>query len=80
MAMTICMGIFEPSATSLAYRETLASTISALRRVRPRIPFNKLPAHRIPTLWTLYRGILRSAPSEPVRSRSWMDVVFLKYE
>ncbi len=74
------MAIFESSSTSLAYRQTVASLISALRRVRPRVPFNKLPAHRIPTLWTLYRGILRSAPSEPVRSRSWMEVMSLNDE
>ena len=74
------MAILESSSNSMAYRQALADLISGLRRVRPRVSFNKLPAHRIPTLWTLYRGILRSAPSEPVRSRSWMEVMFLKNE
>ncbi|KAF4593341.1 hypothetical protein AB1N83_010168 [Pleurotus pulmonarius] len=54
---------------SLAFRQKIASLVSPLRRVRPRVPFWKLGAHRIPTLWTLYRGLLRYAPSELIRCR-----------
>ncbi len=41
---------------------------------RPNVPFNKVPAHRIPTLWSLYRPLLKRAPSEVVRialRQSW---------
>jgi hypothetical protein len=56
-----------PSAESLAHRARLARLISPLRRVRPRVPFYALAAHRVPTLWCLYRGLLRAAPGENVR-------------
>jgi hypothetical protein len=52
---------------SLAFRSRLADLISPLRRIRPRVPFYQLAAHRIPTLWTLYRGLLRHAPGKNVR-------------
>ncbi|KAF7430485.1 hypothetical protein PC9H_006193 [Pleurotus ostreatus] len=54
---------------SLAFRQKIASLVSPLRRVRARVPFWKLGAHRIPTLWGLYRGLLRHAPSEVIRCR-----------
>ncbi|KAI6115339.1 hypothetical protein EDD16DRAFT_1482905 [Pisolithus croceorrhizus] len=60
---------FQPSATSLEHRAQIAKLISPLRRVTPRVPFWKLAAHRIPTLWTLYRGLLRHAERENVRDR-----------
>ena len=51
---------------SLSFRANLAKLVSPLRRVRARTPFFHLPAHRIPVLWTLYRGLLRNAPDESV--------------
>ncbi|KAG6821305.1 hypothetical protein H0H93_000166 [Arthromyces matolae] len=56
-----------PSQESLNFRENLSRLISPLRRVRPRVPFFQLAAHRIPTLWSLYRGLLRGAPTETIR-------------
>ncbi|PVG02074.1 hypothetical protein CPB86DRAFT_773049 [Serendipita vermifera] len=53
--------IFTPSC--LQFRSDIAKTFSALRRVRPRVPFYRLPGHRLPTLWTLYRGLLRRLPT-----------------
>ena len=57
---------YEPSQLILRQRAELANAFSALRRVRPRVQFWKLGAHRIPTLWSLYRGLLRDAPGEDV--------------
>ncbi|KAG6862483.1 hypothetical protein C0995_000029 [Termitomyces sp. Mi166 len=56
-----------PPQESLTFRANLARLISPLRRVRPRVPFFRLAAHRIPTLWSLYRGLLKEAPSEEIR-------------
>lgn len=56
-----------PSVESQTFRANLAQLLSPLRRVRPRVPFFELAAHRIPTLWGLYRGLLREAPTEDVR-------------
>ncbi|KAG2134109.1 hypothetical protein DEU56DRAFT_913777 [Suillus clintonianus] len=58
-----------PLPCSTAHRIRIASIISPLKRVRPRIPFYKLSAHRVPTLWSLYRGLLRHAPGENIRFR-----------
>lgn len=58
---------YRPSHDSLTFRANLARLVSPLRRVRPRVPFYQLAAHRIPTLWTLYRGLLRKAPTDDVR-------------
>lgn len=55
-----------PLPCSAAHRARIASVISPLKRVRPRVPFYKLSAHRIPTLWSLYRGLLRHAPGENI--------------
>ncbi|KAI0753884.1 hypothetical protein BC629DRAFT_1716989 [Irpex lacteus] len=55
---------YTPSASSLSHRARLAPLISQLRRVTPRVPFWHLAAHRIPTLWSLYRGLLKVAPSD----------------
>ncbi|KAM5539475.1 hypothetical protein V8D89_006927 [Ganoderma adspersum] len=57
------------SAESLAHRARIATLLAPLRPTRFRAPLTRLEAHRIPTLWTLYRGILRDAPDEVVRSR-----------
>ncbi|EPS97484.1 hypothetical protein FOMPIDRAFT_43521 [Fomitopsis schrenkii] len=57
------------SAQSLAHRSRIATLISSLRPIRFRTPVCNLQAHRIPTLWSLYRGLLRDAPSDAVRSR-----------
>ena len=56
-----------PTPQSLAHRTRIASIISPLKRVRPRVPFYDLAAHRIPTLWSLYRGLLREVPGTNVR-------------
>ncbi|KAF8839719.1 hypothetical protein BDN67DRAFT_952994 [Paxillus ammoniavirescens] len=58
-----------PTASSLAHRAEIARLISPLRRVRPKVPFYDLAAHRIPTLWTLYRSLLRHAERENVKWR-----------
>ncbi|CAE6480901.1 unnamed protein product [Rhizoctonia solani] len=58
-----------PSAASLALRASIAQSLSGLRRQSPRVPFWELAAHRVPTLWTLYRGLLRAAPGENTRWR-----------
>ncbi|OAX43758.1 hypothetical protein K503DRAFT_68041 [Rhizopogon vinicolor AM-OR11-026] len=55
-----------PLPCSVAHRIRVASIISPLKRVRPRTPFYKLSAHRVPTLWSLYRGLLRHAPGENI--------------
>lgn len=57
------------NAQSLAFRANLAQLVSPLLRVRTKTPFFKLQAHRIPTLWTLYRGLLRDATSEDVSAQ-----------
>ncbi|KDR82947.1 hypothetical protein GALMADRAFT_57643 [Galerina marginata CBS 339.88] len=56
-------------AESLAFRAKLAQLVSPLRRIRTRTPFFRLAAHRIPTLWSLYRGLLRNSPTEHVKFR-----------
>ncbi|TBU40265.1 hypothetical protein BD309DRAFT_927418 [Dichomitus squalens] len=58
-----------PSAESLAHRARIAALLAPLRPTHFRAPLTRLEAHRIPTLWTLYRGILRDAPDEVIRSR-----------
>jgi hypothetical protein len=59
-----------PTPESLAHRARIARLISPLKRVRPRVPFYDLAAHRIPTLWSLYRGLLKEAPGANVRPHS----------
>ncbi|KAG5636405.1 hypothetical protein H0H81_008179 [Sphagnurus paluster] len=59
----------QPSQESLAFRANVARLISPLRRVRPRVPFYQLAAHRIPTLWSLYRGLLKEAPTDDIKWR-----------
>jgi hypothetical protein len=51
---------------SLAHRQLIARLLTPLKRVKPRVPFYQLYAHRLPTLWTLYRGLLRFAPDDNV--------------
>ncbi|KAF5369849.1 hypothetical protein D9758_001396 [Tetrapyrgos nigripes] len=65
-----------PSSQSLAFRSNLAKLISPLKRVKPSVPFWQLGAHRVPTLWGLYRGLLRAAPSDNIRHR--IQVAFRK--
>ncbi|KAK7471031.1 hypothetical protein VKT23_002446 [Stygiomarasmius scandens] len=60
---------FSPSSRSLEFRANLAKLISPLKRVRPTVPFWKLSAHRVPTLWGLYRGLLKSAPTDNIKYR-----------
>src|SRR5258708_21708672 len=47
-------------------KHRLADLFSSLRRTTPRVPFFRLAAHRVPTLWTLYRGLLKNAPGDDV--------------
>lgn len=54
--------------TQSVHRQNVARIVSSLRLVRPHTPFYCLAAHRVPTLWILYRGLLRSSPSPIVRS------------
>ncbi|KAH9948853.1 hypothetical protein B0H21DRAFT_205348 [Amylocystis lapponica] len=63
-----------PTAESLARRARLASLVSAIKPRRFRTSIYSLPAHRIPTLWSLYRSLLRDAPSEHIRWR--IGVIF----
>lgn len=58
---------YQPSDASLSLRARIAQTIAPLRRVTPRAPFWKLGAHRIPVLWSLYRGLLRASLTPDVR-------------
>jgi len=60
----ISRDIFTPTAASLVHRAHIARTISPLKPLKPKLPFWKLAAHRIPTKWNLYRGLLRESPSE----------------
>ncbi|KAK7677705.1 hypothetical protein QCA50_019257 [Cerrena zonata] len=68
-AVLLPQEVFTVTAAQLAHRSRIAQTIAPLKRVRPRVPFWYLAAHRIPTLWTLYRGLLRSSPDDDVRWR-----------
>ncbi|KAI0684931.1 hypothetical protein BC835DRAFT_1387032 [Cytidiella melzeri] len=65
------MSVIAPTYTapilSQTLRARLAPLVSPLRRVTPRVPFWHLAAHRLPTLWSLYRGLLRAAPSNEIR-------------
>ncbi|KAF8637870.1 hypothetical protein AX17_002496 [Amanita inopinata Kibby_2008] len=63
------MMVYVPSTCSPTFRTELARLVSPLKRVRPRVPFWNLGAHRVPTLWSLYRGLLRNAPTEHIRFR-----------
>src|ERR1700728_7069 len=69
--------ISTPSESSLAFRANLAALVSPLKRVRPRVPFYKLAAHRIPTLWCLYRGLLRAASGSNTQFR--IAMLFRQY-
>ena len=51
---------------TVPFRAKLAELVSPLRRVRSKTPFFELAARRIPTLWSLYRGLLRNSPTEDV--------------
>ncbi|KAI0373669.1 hypothetical protein BV20DRAFT_962232 [Pilatotrama ljubarskyi] len=62
------MAVPLPTLESLAHRARLAALISELRPAKFDAPLTRLPAHRIPTLWTLYRGIMRDAPTDIIRS------------
>ncbi|KAG9313758.1 hypothetical protein JVU11DRAFT_6116 [Chiua virens] len=55
--------------SSLVHRESIARLLTPLRRIRPTVAYYKLAAHRIPTLWTLYRGLLRHADRENLKWR-----------
>ena len=74
--------ISAPSPASSTFRAELAKLVSPLKRIRPRVPFRKLAAHRIPTL-SLYRGLLRNATTEDVcilglKVGALVDVPFVK--
>ena len=57
--MTLPVSGFAPSEASLQFRAKLSNLIRPLCRVRPRVPFFRLPAHTVPTL-RLYRSLLRA--------------------
>ncbi|KAH8104732.1 hypothetical protein BXZ70DRAFT_612206 [Cristinia sonorae] len=61
--------IFKVSEASRAHRAQIAELITSRRRIRPRTPFWNLRIHRVPTLWSLYRGLLRTSPTEDIRWR-----------
>ena len=61
------MFITLPSTESLQHWAEIAKRLLSLRHVLPRVPLWKLAAHRIPTLWTLYRGLLRHVQHHNVR-------------
>ncbi|TFK91849.1 hypothetical protein K466DRAFT_481813 [Polyporus arcularius HHB13444] len=63
------MNVPAPPPESLAHRARLAALVSELRPTHFRAPLTRLRAHRLPTLWTLYRGLMRDAPTEMIRSR-----------
>lgn len=62
------MAAYLPPAQSLSHRARISALVSPLRRIKPRVPFWELASHRIPTLWYLYRGLLRDAPSPHIRT------------
>ncbi|KAH8112251.1 hypothetical protein DFH11DRAFT_1706665 [Phellopilus nigrolimitatus] len=68
---------YKPEISILRRRLELSKSFSALRRVRPRVPFWQLAAHRIPTLWSLYRGLSKEAPGDNIRWR--MRMFFERY-
>ncbi|KAJ1304909.1 hypothetical protein OPQ81_006043 [Rhizoctonia solani] len=63
------MASYSPSPSSAALRASIAQSLSGLRKTSPKVPFWALATHRVPTLWTLYRGLLRTAPGENTRWR-----------
>lgn len=65
------MSTYTAPSASISHRSRLAHLISPLRRVIPRVPFWQLKAHRVPVLWGLCRGLLRSAPTQEVCIISW---------
>jgi hypothetical protein len=66
------------STRSLARRAQFARLLRPLKRVGAHVPFYELPCHRVPTLWTLYRGLLRAAPTEQVGSTLLSGCVYVK--
>ncbi|KAF9263619.1 hypothetical protein L218DRAFT_324996 [Marasmius fiardii PR-910] len=60
--------LHSPTPQSLAFRTKLTGLVSPLKRIRPTVPFWRLPAHRIPTLH-LYRSLLRVAPTDNIHWR-----------
>ncbi|KAG8854363.1 hypothetical protein FRB91_003607 [Serendipita sp. 411] len=61
------------STASIQHRAYLSKEFTKLRRVRPRVPFFKLVAHRLPTLWGLYRDLIRCLPDirESKKESKW---------
>jgi len=57
-----------PTPVDITHRQRIAGIVSNLRPVRLRVPFYRLAAHRVPTLWVLYRGLLRTSPNSNVRA------------
>ncbi|KAI9430536.1 hypothetical protein H4582DRAFT_2086751 [Lactarius indigo] len=62
------MSLSHPTPVGITHRQHIARIVSSLRQVRPRVPFYRLAAHRVPTLWVLYRGLLRASPNSNVRA------------
>jgi len=57
-------------------RDSIRQHLKPLRRVRPRTPFWKISAHRVPTL-QLYKRLLKHAPTDAVRFASF--TIFFLY-
>ncbi|KAG6380117.1 hypothetical protein JVT61DRAFT_8204 [Boletus reticuloceps] len=69
MFPTVTFSVPSPSPSSIAHRESIARLLTPLRRIRPTVAYYQLAAHRIPTLWTLYRGLQRHGERENVKWR-----------
>ncbi|EMD40067.1 hypothetical protein CERSUDRAFT_112280 [Gelatoporia subvermispora B] len=57
------------TASSIAHRARISSALKALKPPQFRMEVVKLRAHQIPTKWSLYRNLLRTAPTKDIRWR-----------
>lgn len=64
------------SIPSSSIRESLPSLIRPLQRVRPNLPFFRLDIHRVPTLWGLYRGLLKNVPTNHIHIKTHIRAEF----
>ena len=59
---TIINGEEEFLRLSFIDKQNVAHTVSSVRLARPHVPVYHLGAHIVPTLWVLYRVLLRASP------------------